>query len=68
MPSQPFKIVKDDHKEMPCNIEAEQALIGSVLISNDIFDDISILVDSAKFYDPVHVLIFEARYTLDVLC
>ncbi len=60
MPSQPFKIVKDDHKQMPCNVEAEQALIGSVLISNDIFDDISILVDSTKFYDPVHVLIFEA--------
>ena len=60
MQSQPFKIVKDDHKQMPCNIEAEQALIGSVLISNDIFDDISVLVDSAKFYDPIHVLIFEA--------
>jgi replicative DNA helicase len=60
MSSQSLKIVKNEQKEMPCNIEAEQALIGSVLVTNDIFDDISVLIDSAKFYDPVHILIFDA--------
>ena len=31
---------------MPCNIEAEQALIGSILVSNDIYDEITLIVDS----------------------
>ena len=52
MPTQPLKIVQDSHKQMPCNIEAEQALIGSILISNDIFDEITTIVDSQKFFDP----------------
>jgi len=60
MSLQPLKIIKNEQIQMPCNIEAEQALIGSVLVTNDIFDDVSVLIDSAKFYDPVHILIFEA--------
>ena len=44
---------------MPCNIEAEQAVIGSILVSNDIYDEISPLVDAQKFFDPIHVKIFE---------
>ena len=34
MMSQPFKVIQNFPKEMPCNIEAEQALIGSILVSN----------------------------------
>ena len=64
MTSQPFKIIKTEQKQMPCNIEAEQALIGSVLVSNEIYDDISSIVDSSKFYDPIHVKIFETIETL----
>ena len=37
---------------MPCNIEAEQALIGSILVSNDIYDEISSIVDFKKFLIP----------------
>ena len=33
-----FSIVKNQFKELPNNIEAEQAVIGSILVSNDIFD------------------------------
>ena len=40
MVSQPFKIVQNSQKEMPSNIEAEQALIGSILVSNEIYDEI----------------------------
>ena len=57
--AQPFKIIKDSQNLMPCNIEAEQALIGSVLVSNEIYDDISTIVDSNKFFDPIHVKIYE---------
>ena len=59
MSQQPLKIVKNDLKEMPCNIEAEQAVIGSILVSNDIYDEVSPLVDAQKFFDPIHVKIYE---------
>ena len=35
-----LNIVKNQPEELPNNIEAEQAIIGSILISNEIFDDI----------------------------
>ena len=59
MSSKPFKIVQDPQKEMPCNIEAEQSLIGSILVLNDIYDEVSTIIDSNKFFDPVHVKIYE---------
>ena len=59
MTSQPFKIIQNFQKQMPCNIEAEQALIGSILVSNNIYDEITTIVDSKKFFDPVHVIIYE---------
>ena len=59
MVSQPFKIVQNTEKKMPCNIEAEQAVIGSILVSNEIYDEVSSVVDAQKFFDPIHVKIFE---------
>ena len=59
MAQPPFKIVENKHKEMPCNIEAEQAVIGSILVSNDIFDEISPILDYQKFFDPIHIKIFQ---------
>ena len=59
MTTQPFKIIQNSEKQMPCNIEAEQALIGSILISNDIFDEVTSTIDSKKFFDPIHAKIFE---------
>jgi replicative DNA helicase len=58
MASQPLKVVQNSQKQMPCNIEAEQALIGSILVSNDIYDEISSIVDVKKFFDPIHAKIF----------
>ena len=59
MTSQSLKIVQNPQKQMPCNIEAEQAVIGSILVSNEIYDEISSIIDSKKFFDPIHVKIFE---------
>ena len=55
-----LSIVKDRFKELPNNIEAEQAVIGSILVSNEIFDEINTIVSSANFYDPMHQKIFSA--------
>lgn len=44
---------------MPHNIEAEQQLLGAILVNNDVYDRISTLVKPAHFFDPVHQRIFE---------
>jgi len=59
MTTQPFKIIQNSQKQMPSNIEAEQALIGSILVSNEIYDEISTILDAQKFFDPIHVKIYE---------
>ena len=51
--------------KQPSNIEAEQALIGSILVNNDILDEISVIVSSTMFYDPAHIKIFEVIESLN---
>ena len=41
--------------KQPSNLEAEQALIGSVLVNNDIIDEVSSFIKPTIFYDPAHV-------------
>ena len=53
-----LSIVKDKFKELPNNIEAEQSVIGSILVSNEIFDEINTIISSENFYDPMHQKIF----------
>ena len=49
--SQSLNIVKSKSDEMPNNIEAEQSVIGSVLLTNEIFDEVSLVLSSKNFYD-----------------
>ena len=53
-----------DNKQ-PSNIEAEQALLGSILVNNDIIDEIANLISSNIFYDPAHVKIYEVIENLN---
>ena len=64
MAQQPLKIVENSEKKLPCNIEAEQAVIASILVSNDIYDEITSILDSQKFFDPIHVKLYETIETL----
>ena len=59
-----LSIVKDQFKELPNNIEAEQAVIGSILVSNDIFDEISTIISSINFYDPIIIHSFPKHLIL----
>lgn len=43
----------------PHNIEAEQALLGALLVNNDVYDRVSSIVNESHFFDPVHGRIFE---------
>ena len=52
-------------KKQPSNLEAEQALLGSILVNNDIIDEISNIINPASFYDPAHNKIYEVIETLN---
>ena len=60
-----FTISQTDENKLPSNIEAEQSLIGSVLVNNDIIDEISNIVSAGKFFDPIHRKIYEVIETLN---
>ncbi len=55
-----LSIVQDKFKELPNNIEAEQSVIGSILVTNEIFDEISTIISNINFYDPMHQKIYNA--------
>ena len=59
-----LSIVKDKFKELPNNIEAEQSVIGSILVTNEIFDELSTIISNINFYDPMHQKIFNAIESL----
>ena len=58
-------LTSQDENKLPSNIEAEQSLIGSVLVNNDIIDEISNIVNAGKFFDPVHRKIYEVIENLN---
>jgi len=58
-------ITNNLENKQPSNLEAEQALLGSILVNNDIIDEVSTLVNSNIFYDPAHIKIFEVIQSLN---
>jgi len=53
-------------REIPHNIEAEEAVLGSLLIDPRAFDDIAPLIRAGDFYAPKHRAIFEAIATMNL--
>ncbi len=51
-------------RELPYALQAEQALLGALLIDNDSFDHIASIVVADDFYHPPHRLIYQAILTL----
>jgi len=47
------------YREAPNNIEAEQALLGAILVNNDAFYRVSDFLKPTHFYEPLHRQIFE---------
>ncbi len=56
---------KNLDQKQPSNIEAEQALLGSILVNNDIIDEVSTIINPTSFYDPAHTKIYEVIETLN---
>ena len=46
-------------RQAPHNLEAEQALLGAILINNEAMDRVSAFLDPHHFYDPLHQQIYE---------
>ena len=42
------------YREAPNNIEAEQALLGAILVNNDAFYRVSDFLKPVHFYEPLH--------------
>ena len=47
------------YREAPNNIEAEQALLGAILVNNDAYYRVSDFLKPSHFYEPLHRKIFE---------
>lgn len=46
-------------RPVPHNFEAEQALLGTLLAANRVYDQVAHLVTPADFFDPAHSILFE---------
>ncbi len=53
-----------DYRTSPHNIEAEQALLGAILVNNDACDRVSGFLESEHFYEPLHARLYEAASSL----
>jgi len=53
-----------EYRNSPHNIEAEQALLGAILVNNEACDRVSSFLEPEHFYEPLHARIFEAAATL----
>lgn len=49
---------------MPHNIDAEQALLGAILVNNEARDRVSAFLKSDHFYDPLHTRIYDVADSL----
>tara|TARA_B100000579_G_scaffold431464_1_gene446549 strand:+ start:2856 stop:4280 length:1425 start_codon:yes stop_codon:yes gene_type:complete len=54
-----------NQENVPSNIEAEQHLLGSVMVNNEIIDEIASIINYEKFYDPIHKKIYEVIENLN---
>ncbi len=56
--------VRQEYRQAPHNIEAEQALLGAILVNNEAFYRVSDFLLPAHFFEPVHRKIYEVSSSL----
>src|SRR5438105_15757640 len=52
------------YRAAPHNIEAEQALLGAILVNNEALYRVSDFLEPQHFFEPIHQKIFELSRTL----
>ncbi len=50
------------YRALPHNIEAEQGLLGALLVNNDVMDRVADFLQARHFFDPVHGRIYETAH------
>lgn len=55
---------EQQYRQAPHNVEAEQALLGAVLVNNDAFWRVSDFLSPEHFYEGLHARIYEIAATL----
>ncbi|MEL0185199.1 MAG: DnaB-like helicase N-terminal domain-containing protein [Hyphomicrobiales bacterium] len=48
-----------DYLQLPNNLDAEQQLLGALLINNDLYDRVSNYLRGEHFYESIHGFIYE---------
>jgi replicative DNA helicase len=59
-----LETVTPEYRAAPNNIDAEQALLGAVLVNNDAYYRISDFLEAAHFFEDLHRRIFEVASSL----
>src|ERR1700730_5697134 len=52
------------YRSAPHNIEAEQGLLGAILVNNDAFYRVSDFLEPRHFFEPLHLTIYETASSL----
>lgn len=52
------------YRSAPHNIEAEQSLLGAILVNNDAFYRVSDFLEPKHFFEPLHQIIYETASSL----
>src|SRR5712672_803670 len=52
------------YRSAPHNIEAEQSLLGAILVNNDAFYRVSDFLEPKHFFEPIHQTIYETASSL----
>src|SRR5215471_12486745 len=52
------------YRSAPHNIEAEQSLLGAILVNNDAFYRVSDFLEPKHFFEPIHLSIYEIAGSL----
>ena len=65
MASQPLEFsstagVADGIAHLPCNLDAEQALLGAILFDNAAYERLTDRLEGRDFYEPFHQRLFAA--------
>lgn len=50
---------QESYRSAPANIDAEQALLGAILVNNSAFERVSDFLLAEHFYEPIHQMIYE---------
>ncbi len=51
---------QEAYRHVPYDIEIEQALLGAILVDNQVIERVTSLIKPEHFYDPLHQRLFEA--------